>query len=388
MPPLTLPIRVPVILHGNNSLENLKAFPQKRILIITGRSGKKLAGDRLRNIFSGREVMFFDEVEPNPSDRLMYRAGDLAREFKPEMILGIGGGSALDTAKAVYFLYGQPDKKLAQVDFYTSYNLKSRSSLVLVPTTSGTGSECSAGCVYTDSVTGGKIDILSPEFIPGVIVLDPTLVVSMPKDLTIASGIDALAQAIESSSSILNCDIFFGLNAYAIRSLLRFLPQAAGSGANDMKVREKVHYATTMAGIAMGNASLGIGHACGHAVGAVYDMPHGISVGIMLPYFIEYNREVRKDNYAEILDCLNIEATSDPAARLSALVKDFLKRLDVPESFRAFGISEIDWQKNISRCTDFVLTDATLRTTPRPPAGSDDVRKLLQYAYDGKSVDF
>jgi len=388
MPPLTLPIRVPVILHGNNSLENLKAFKEKRILIITDKFGMKLAGERLLNTFSDRQVVFFDEVEPNPSDKLMYKAGDLAKDFKPDMIIGIGGGSVLDTAKGVFFLYGQPDKKLNQVDYYTPYNLKSKSSLVLVPTTSGTGAESSAGCVYTDSSTGGKVDVLSPEFIPGVIVLDHSLVMNMPKNLTIASGVDAFAQAIESASSVLNCDIFFALNIYSIRNLLRFLPLAAGDGAQDLLVREKVHYATSMTGIAMGNASLGIGHACGHAVGAVFDMPHGISVGIMLPYFIEYNRTHRKDTYAEILDYLNIQEKSDPAARLSSIVKDFMKKLGVPASFKAFGISESDWQKNLDKCAGFAATDATLRTTPRPPADAEEIKKLLQYAYDGKTIDF
>lgn len=388
MPPLTLPIRFPIILHGTNSMENLKIFDQKKILVITDKFGKQLAGERLEKIFAGREIKFFDEVEPNPSDKLMYRAGDMAKEFKPDMILGIGGGSALDTAKGVYFLYGQPEKKLTQIEYYISYNLKSRASLVLIPTTSGTGSECSAGCVYTDSETGAKIDVINPELIPGVIVLDPTLVVSMPKSLTIASGVDAIAQGVESISSVLNCDIFFGLNAFAIKNLMKYLPLAAESGADDMLVREKVHYAATMVGIAMGNSSIGIGHACGHAVGAVYDLPHGITVGIMLPYFIEYNKAVRKDSYAELLECINVEPTSDPGSKLASVMRDFFKKLDVPASFKAAGISEADWGKNIDKCVQFVLTDATLRTTPRPPANPDEVKKLLQNAYEGKSIDF
>ena len=251
---------------------------------------RKIFGDKLVEYLPGKEVTFFDEVEPNPRLSIMNKAGDLAKSFKPELIIGIGGGSALDTAKGAYFLNGQPTMKLTEVQYYVDYGLSAKSKLVLIPTTSGTGSESSAGCVFTLEATGMKIDIISADLIPASMIVDPELTLSMPRGLTISSGVDALAQAIESSSSIFINDFLLALNLSAIKTLIKYLPAAAGEGANDVAVREKVHYAASMVGMAMGNVSLAVGHACGHAIGAVFPYAHGLTVAVMLPYNIEYNR--------------------------------------------------------------------------------------------------
>lgn len=135
---MSLPIRIPVIYHGKRSLEQLKNFKENRILIVTGKTTRQMVGDKLLDLFKGREVKIFDEAEPNPTDTIMIKGGDVAREFKPELIIGIGGGSAMDIAKACYFLYGQPSLKLSDINLTKEYNLKEKSKLVLVPTTSGT----------------------------------------------------------------------------------------------------------------------------------------------------------------------------------------------------------------------------------------------------------
>lgn len=385
---VTLPIKTPFVLHGRGALEHLKSFREKKIMIVTDAVGRQIFGDKLVEYLAGKEVTFFDEVEPNPGLGVMNRAGDLAKDFRPDLILGMGGGSALDTAKGAYFLYGQPTMKLTEVQYYVDYGLSSRSRLVLIPTTSGTGSESSAGCVFTLESTGMKIDVISADLIPAAIIADPELTLSMPKGLTIASGVDALAQAIESSSSIFINDFLLALNLSAIKTLIRYLPLAAGDGAKDIAVREKVHYAASMVGMAMGNVSLGIGHACGHAIGANFNYPHGLTVGVTLSGFIEYNRAQRKAIYNEILEsCFQITGEAEPAAKLSSLVKEFLQKLGAPTSAAELGISRKDWDGNFEKMVKFATADTCLRTTPRQPA-EGEVAKLLQYAYDGKTVDF
>lgn len=385
---VTLPIKTPFVIHGRGALEHLKNFPEKRVLIVTDAIARKIFGDKLVEYLAGKEVVFFDEVEPNPKLGTMNKAGDLARSFKPDLILGLGGGSAMDTAKGVYFLYGQPTMKLTEVQYYVPYGLATKSRLVLIPTTSGTGSESSAGCVFTHEATSMKIAIFSADLIPGAIIVDPELTLSMPKGLTIASGVDALAQAIESSSSVFINDFLLAFNLSGIKTIIKYLPLAAGAGANDVAVREKVHYAATMIGIAMGSVSLGIGHACGHAIGATFPQPHGLTVGVMLPGFIEYNRVPRKAIYNEILESsFNIVGEADPATKLSSIMKEFLKKLGAPTSVKELGISKADWDKNFEQIMKFAAADACMRTTPRQPA-EGEMAKFLQYAYEGKTIDF
>ncbi|MFO7570912.1 MAG: iron-containing alcohol dehydrogenase [Smithellaceae bacterium] len=385
---VTLPIKTPFVLHGTGALAHLKNFKEKKILIVTDAMGRKIFGDKLVSCLAGKEVVFFDEVEPNPSLSVMNKAGDLAKSFQPEAIIGIGGGSALDTAKGAYFLYGQPTMKLTEVEYYVDYRLSSKSKLVLIPTTSGTGSESSAGCVFTLESSGMKIDVISADFIPGVIIADPELTLSMPRGLTIASGVDALAQAIESSSSIFINDFLLALNLSAIKTIIKYLPLAAGQGANDIAVRAKMHYAASMVGMAMGNVSLAIGHAIGHAIGAVFPYPHGLTVAVALPGHIEYNRVERKAIFNEILESsFNIQGEADPAARLAHLIREFLTSLGVPTSARELGITQEDWDANFPKLVKFASMDTCLRTTPRPPA-EGDIAKLLTYVYEGKAIDF
>lgn len=385
---VTLPIKLPFILHGRGALGHLKSFPEKNILIVTDAIGRKLFGAKLLDELGGKEVTFFDEVEPNPKLSIMNRAGELARSIQPQLIIGIGGGSALDTAKAAYFLCGQPAMKLTEMQYYVDYGLAKKSKLVQIPTTSGTGAESSAGCVFTVDSTGVKIDVLSADLIPAAIIVDPELTLSMPRSLTIATGVDAIVQAIESSSSIFISDILLGLNLSAIKTIYKYLPLAAGEGAGDIAVREKMHYAATTVGMAMGSTSLVIGHACGHAIGALYNYPHGITVATMLPYCIEFNRGVRKAIYNEILEsCFNISGAADPAAKLSSMMKDFFTNLGVATSVKELGIDREDWEGNLDTMTKIAAADTFIRTSPRP-ATQEDFKKIFQYAYEGKSIDF
>ncbi len=384
---MSLPIRIPVIYQGVGSLEQLRNFKQKRILIVTDKTIHQMVGDKLSDYFQGREVKIFDEVEPDPKNTIMIKGGDVARKFKPELIIGIGGGSAMDTAKAIYFLYGQGSLKLYDMNVMIEYNLKEKSNLVLIPTTSGTGAEHTPGLVVTNTETGQKVSLASFDLIPSAVILDPALTLNMPKKLTVATGLDALTQAIESASGKMGNDFTKALNLYAIKILFKYLPVAAEEGASDISVRGKVHNAASIAGIAFGNSGLGIAHSFGHALGGVFHVPHGISVSVMLPYVIEFNKPECEDKYVEILECLNIIGVKDPSAKLSSMVKDLLKKLNTPLSIKELGISPKDWEQNFEKLVDWTKGDILTLINPRMPS-EEQVRKIFQYAYEGKTIDF
>ena len=384
---MSLPIRIPIIYHGVGSIEHLRNFREKRILIVSDKTVIQMFGDKLSDIFKDRETKIFDEVEPDPKDTIMVRCGDVARKFKPELIIGIGGGSAMDTAKAAYFLYGQESLKLYDMNVLVEYNLREKSKLVLIPTTSGTGAEHTPGLVVTNTQTGQKVSLASFELIPWAVILDPALTLKMPQKLTAATGLDALTQAIEGAISKMGSDFTQALNLYAIKILFKYLPMAAGEGAGDIQVRAKVHFAASMAGIGFGNSGLGLAHSCGHALGGAFHIPHGISVGVMLPYVIEFNKPECRDKYIEILECLNIMGVEDPAATLSNMVRDILRKLKTPLSIRGLGVSEKDWEQNFEKIVNWTKSDIITMINPRM-ASEEQIKKIFQYAYQGKPIDF
>ena len=384
---MKIPIKTPTIIHGADSIDQIKNFKEKRVLFITDKFSRSMLEERLVELLEDKELAFFDEVEPNPKYDTFTKAGNVAQKFKPDLIIGVGGGSVLDTAKGAYFLYGQPTLKLSEINYFAEYNLNDKTKLIQIPTTSGTGSESSAGIVYTDPETGTKKNVISSELIAGEIIIDPTLPASMPKELTISSGIDALAQAIESSLSILGNDFTLGLDLHSINNIMTYLPQAANEGSGDLDVREKIHYAASMVGVAMSNTSLGIGHACGHAVGSIFDIQHGYAVGVMIPYNILYNQRKGAPIYQRILSNLNIPDAADPAKSLSQVMIDFLKKLDAPCSFKELDIPKKEWDKNLKRLVATALSDPSLMTNPRS-ANEEKMTKLFEYAYEGYTVDF
>jgi hypothetical protein len=379
-------IRIPLIYQGEGSLDNLKNFKENRVLIITDETINKLRGAKLLEYFKGKEVKVFDEVEPDPKDTTMTTAGDIARKFKPELIIGIGGGSVMDTAKASYFLYGQQSLKLYDMNVLSEYNLKEKSKLVLIPTTSGTGSEHTPGIVVTNSETGQKVTLASFELIPSAVILDPKLPLNMPQKLTVATGLDALTHAIESATSKMGNDFTQALNLYGIKILYKYLPVTIKEGANDISVRGKVHYVASMIGIAQGNSGLGIAHSGGHALGGVFHIQHGTAVGLMLPYVIEFNKPECEDKYREILEILNVTRVNDPTKKLSSTVKELLKKLGSPLSIKEL-VSEKDWKQNFEKLVNFTKTDLITMINPRS-ATEEELKKIFQYAYEGKTIDF
>ncbi|MFX1433596.1 MAG: iron-containing alcohol dehydrogenase [Promethearchaeota archaeon] len=380
-------IRIPTIFHGENSLRELKKVTETKILIITDRVVKNLFGEQITRFLKKKEIVFFDEVEPDPKDKVILKGKDLVLDFKPDLIIGFGGGSVLDVAKMMYFLYESERNSIYECNPITTYNLGQKSRLILIPTTSGTGAEHTPAAIITNSETGQKIPIASQEIIPHSVILDPKLSLKMPKNLTASTGMDALVHAIEGMTSRLRSDFSDAVNLHAIKLIAEYLPIILENNSNNIKIREKLHNAASLAGIGMANSSCGLAHACGHALGAIYHIPHGITVGIMLPYTIEFNKDKCTESYIEILKTINILEIKNPTVMLANFLRDFLHNIEIPSSLKEIINDENEWKKNLEKLTLLAKRDIL---TPFNPRGLDenDFKKIFEYAYVGKPIDF
>ena len=380
-------IKIPVIIHGRGTLKELKKMKEKKVLVITDKIIRELYGDKIEKYLKKKEYIYFDEVEPDPKDTTIIKGGDIAREFKPDLIIGVGGGSVMDSAKCIYFLYEREDKTLYECDPMTYFGLGKKSKLILIPTTSGTGAEHTLAAVITKIKTGQKVVIASQELIPASVIIDPKLALGMPPKLTASTGIDALVHAVEGIINKMNNDFTEALNMHAIRLLLKYLPAAYGDASDDVMVREKVHNAASLAGIGFGNSNCGIAHSCGHSLGAVHHIQHGVAVGLMLPYIIEFNKPISNEKYIEILNGINIPIGDDPTKTMANLIRDFLKKINLPLKLKDLNISKSDWDQNMDKLVEFAKTDIVAPFNPRATS-EEEFHKIFNYAWEGKNIDF
>lgn len=385
----------PKIAFGEDALEILKEVKGKRGFIVTDKVIRCLGfADIVLSYLkeAGFEVEIFDGVEPEPSVENVLGGAEPMRKFAPDLIVGLGGGSCIDAAKAMWVLYERPDlKELIEIGGLTplaELGLRKKARLIAIPTTSGTGSDATWATVITDKKTAYKMEMASRELLPDISILDPKLVMGMPKQLTADTGLDVLAHAIEGYVSQWRNDFSDAMAMGAIKLVFRFLPRAYEDG-NDAEAREKMHFAATMAGLAFGNSQVGIAHSMGHSLGAVFHIPHGRTVGFFLPYVIEYSSKVSGARYAEIAKAIDIEAESEEEAveKLVSSIRDLMKRMGIPLSVKEMGISWEDYERRLEELVAKASRSACTFVNPRVP-NEEDLRKLFICAFEGKKVDF
>ena len=385
---LTLP-RTLVI--GEDALDYLRCLRGERALVITDRVLASLGlAERVASLLreAGLEVRVFDRVEPEPSRRVVEEAVHLAREFEPDWIIGLGGGSCMDVAKAAFVLYERPDLTLDEIAPLAELGLRKKARLLNIPTTSGTGSEATWAIVITDEREKRKMELASREVVADVAILDPSLPASMPPRLTADTGLDALTHALEAYVSRWHNDFSDALALWAIRAVFRYLPRAYRNG-QDAEAREKLHNAATMAGMAFSNSQICIAHAMGHALGALFKVPHGRSVAVFLPYTIEYNARAAADRYAEVADALGLggEDAAEKTAKLVEAVRALLREVDGPLSVADLGIRRADYEARLEDLVDRAMSSTGTVANPRD-VGRQEYARLFICAYEGKPVDF
>jgi alcohol dehydrogenase class IV len=381
-----------MIVFGEEALGYLREVEGKRIFIVTGKTVTRLGllDIVLKQIReTGMESRVFSEVEPEPSRQTVEKGAGAIAEFEPDWILGLGGGSSIDAAKAMWVLYERPDLTLEDINPFTKLGLRKKARMIAVPTTSGTGAEANWATIITDKERRVKLELASREIVPDIAILDPLLAADLPSKQTADTGMDALVHAIEAYTSQWKNDFSDAYALKAISLIMRFLPRAFKKGRADTEAREKMHNAATMAGMAFGNSQAGLVHAMAHSLGPVFNIPHGRCVAVFLPYVMEYNLRQAKQMYSEIAWSLGTSGgTDDDKARaLIDMVRTLLREVDEPLSLREYGITDKDFAARLDELVEKATESACSTTSCRVPV-EDDYRRLFQYAHTGRQVDF
>jgi len=384
----------PLIVYGDNSLDYLAQVKGKKAFIVTDKNIVKLGlikpvTDKLDEAKIQWEI--FDDVEPEPSLTTIKEGGVAVGKYQPDWVIGIGGGSCMDAAKAIILLLARPELEPEALSVLEEFNFREKAKLMAIPTTSGTGSEATWAIVLTDTRDNRKLGLGSTECMPDVAILDPVMVMGMPPQITADTGMDVICHAIEGYTSAWGTSMTLGPGLIATRLTLEYLPVAYKDG-NDVDARKEMMMAAAMGGMSFGNSMAGLGHSTGHALGAIFHIPHGRAVGLFLPYTMEYlmnDSEEITTKYAEMARYCHIEGGSDKdcAKALIARIRSLAKEIKQPISVRDCGIDQAGYEKEIPGLVERALNEVMTMTVTRIP-GEEDLAKIFTYAYEGKSIDF
>ena len=385
--------RSPEVAFGEFALDHLATIQGSKALIITDQNIVKLGFVDLvkgKLAEAGIETAVFAKVEPDPSLQTAQRGAKEAEAYQPDWIIGLGGGSCMDAAKAAWFLYERPDMDLRNLSPFEYLGLRAKARFVAIPTTSGTGSEVTIFSVLTDTEENRKVGLGSGELLPDLAIVDPVFTMNLPPQITADTGMDVLTHAIEGYNCTWRNDFTDGPCLKAIQLVFDYLPRAYEKGAQDPVAREKMHNAAAIAGLGFGNSFGALAHALGHALGTAFHVPHGRAVGLFLPYTIEFAANAGEGRYAEIARFLGLPAADDDELGTASLVTAILnlaQSMDMPTSVRALGISQEDLNHAMPALIDNTETDTQMVSSCRVP-DTREVEALFRYAYEGKSIDF
>ncbi|MGD2178776.1 MAG: iron-containing alcohol dehydrogenase [Anaerolineae bacterium] len=381
----------PQIIFGQGALNGLDEFRGERALIVTDATLVALGlvarvTEHLDR--AGIEVRVFDSVEPDPSVQTVQEGVDLAQDVEPDWIVGLGGGSPMDAAKAIWVLYERPDLRPAEINPFIDLGLRQKARLITIPTTSGTGAEVTWGIVLTDTAEQRKMGLGNRENVADFAIVDPALAAGMPPQLTADTGMDALTHAVEGYACTWHTDLTDGLCARAARDIFEFLPRAVENGV-DMQARERMHNAATCAGLGFGNAMASVAHAMGHALGAAFHVPHGRAVGLFLPCTIEFAAGEAAERFADLARLLGFtQAEDEEAARtLAERIRGLAREMGSPTRVAELGIERGAFEAHVETLIDNAFNDTQMVTAARTPS-YDELRQLFFCAYDGDEVDF
>jgi alcohol dehydrogenase class IV len=381
----------PEIVFGEGALDALDELEGRRALIVTDATlvGLGLV-DKVRVHLdkAGIEVHVFDAVEPNPSVRTVRQGAQVAQEVEPDWVIGLGGGSPMDAAKAIWVLYERPDLHPAEINPIVSLGLRQKARLIAIPTTSGTGSEATFGIVLTDTEEQRKMGLGSRESIPDMAIVDPVMAMGMPPRLTADTGLDALVHAVEGYTSSWHTDLADGMCFNAARLIFEYLPRAVADGS-DSEARERMHNAAACAGLGFSNSLTSMAHSMGHALGAVFHVPHGRAVAIFLPYTIEFCAREAPERFADLAGLLGCsQAGGEEAARmLAGSIRDLCREVGNPTSVAGAGVEREAYEAQLDKLVDDAFNDTSMMAVARAPS-YDELHQLFLYAYEGQPVDF
>lgn len=354
----------------------------------------------------GIQYQIFSDVRPDPDLTTINKAKQLIDTFKPDVIIALGGGSPIDASKILWIMYEHPELKFEDLAMrfmdirkriFEFPELGRKAELVAIPTTSGTGSEVTPFSIITDDSTGVKYAIADYALTPSMAIIDADLVLSMPKGLCAASGIDVMTHALESHVSAMATEYTRGLSIEAGRLVLNYLPSSYQTG--DAYARERMHHAATIAGMAFANAFLGVCHSMAHKLGAAFHIPHGVANALLISHVIRYNAsdcpakqcafpQYRYPNakaaYADFAAGLGLGGKTDDEKvdNLIKAIEDLKKKINIPSSIKEWGVSREDFEKAMETLPTLAFDDQCTAANPRYPL-IEEIEKLYRMAYEG-----
>jgi len=385
--------------HGSGSIEALKTLKGERAIVVVGGGSMKRFGflDKAIALLkeAGMEVRLFEGVEPDPSVETVLKGAEAMRDFNPDWIVAIGGGSPIDAAKAMWAFYEYPETTFESL--CTPFNfptLRTKAKFCAIPSTSGTATEVTAFSVITDYKKGVKYPLADFNITPDVAIVDPDIAKTMPKKLTAHTGMDAMTHAVEAYVSTLHCDYTDPLALHAIKMISEYL---VDSYNGDKEARDKMHNAQCLAGMAFSNALLGIVHSMAHKTGAAFSgghIVHGCANAMYLPKVIKYNskNEAAAKRYAEIATFIGLKGntTDELVDALISHIKALNKALDIPSCIKDYEggiIDEKEFLEKLPKIAELAVGDACTGSNPReitPPV----MEKLLKCCFYDTEVDF
>ena len=396
------------------ALEELKnVMNKKRVFIVTDtflyeNGYTKVITDKLDEMGIVHETFF--NVAPDPTLACAKEGTKLIEAFKPDCIIAVGGGSAMDAAKIMWVMYEHPeldfmDMAMRFMDIrkrvYTFPKMGEKAYFIAVPTSAGTGSEVTPFAVITDEQSGIKYPLADYELLPKMAIVDANMMMNAPKGLTSASGIDAVTHALEAYASMMATEYTDGLAIESLKNIFEYLPRAYENGANDPEAREKMANAATMAGMAFANAFLGVCHSMAHKLGAYHHIPHGIANALLIDYVLRFNAEevptkmgtfpqydhphtLRR--YAEVAEALHIGGESDQE-KLENLIRkiDELKeKIGIKKTIKEYGIDEQAFLNTLDEMSEKAFDDQCTGANPRYPLISEIKEMYLKAYYGGE----
>ena len=357
----------------------------------------------------GIAYQIFSDVEPDPTIACAKRGAEEMRAFAPDVIIALGGGSAMDAAKIMWVMYEHPeadfmDMAMRFLDIrkrvYTFPTMGEKAYFIAVPTSSGTGSEVTPFAVITDEKTGVKYPLADYALLPNMAIVDTDLMMTQPKGLTAASGIDALVHSLEAYASVMATDFTDGLALRAIQNIFTYLPACYDNGLNEPVAREKMANASTMAGMAFANAFLGVCHSMAHKLGAFHHLPHGVANAVLLTDVMRYNADPRPqkmgtfsqyayphtlERYAEVARFLGLSGNSDEELleQLIAKIEALKERVGIKKTIRDYGVKEEDFLATLDEMVEQAFDDQCTGANPRYPLMSE-IKAMYLKAYYGE----
>ncbi len=357
----------------------------------------------------GIDYQIFFDVKPDPTLSTINEALSMVKTYEPDVIIALGGGSPIDAAKLLWLLYEQPDTNFEDISIRfmdirkricSIPQLGEKAQLVAIPTTSGTGSEVTPFSIITDDQTHVKYAIADYALTPSMAIIDPNFVDSMPKGLCAASGIDALVHAIEAYVSILATNFTNSNSLEAIKLVFRYLPRSYNGGKDDPQAREKMHYASTIAGMAFANAFLGLCHSMAHKLGAAFNIPHGLANALLISQVIKFNATDcpvkqgtfpqykfpnAKAKYGQIADELGLGGNNDDekVQLLIDAIENLKTQLSIPKSIKEYGINEDDFFNKLDEIVELAFDDQCTGANPAYPL-MKEIKELYIKAYNGE----